>query len=306
MKKRIRKARKIVLYGIVIALMIYGIYYTNNTPCGFYDIANVALAIFIAYPINSFVTAIKDCADNTVWKEQLQMYMRKQMIKKTDTIRISFAYLFRIKVDDKYLLVLNGRGTGKYQPVGGAYKLYEREKQYLKDEFHVSGDNKMPLDSCSKNDYRMFVPAEKLKAFVKRFCATSDREQIENLSREFREELIKTEILSENFGNIKYRYCGRYFTGIEFSRHFQCYELLLADIVEVLLTTEQENKLREMMIMDERYRFATKYEIEHCGIDENAKKYKEEIADHTFKILEETEQYLDRRARSSRIYEFEL
>lgn len=297
-----KKCFRVLLWGILTCIVFGGILYTEKNNISAW---NTLLGIIIAYTAQWCVTAAIDCTDTSVWKEQLRMYMRKQVIKKDDPVRISFAYLFRIKVDGKYLLVPNGRGTGKYQPVGGAYKTTDKEKNYLKTKFYLSEDNKIPVDVSSKNDYRMFVPASKLKAFVRRFDKTVDRELVKNLKREFREELISTGIL--DFREIHYRYCGRHFTNIEFSRHFRCYELLLADVVELLPTPEQEDKLRTLMGNNiEKYYFATKDEIEHCGIVEGTDKLKEVIGDHSFKILEETEQYLKRIRRDKGTYTVDL
>ena len=301
-RKMSKKCFRVLLWGTVTCVVFGGILYTEKNNISAW---NTLLGIVIAYTVQWCVTAIIDCVDNSTWKEQLRMYMRKQIIKKDDPIRISFAYLFRIKVDGKYLLVPNGRGTGKYQPVGGAYKTTNVEKNYLKNSFYLTEDNKIPVDVSSKNDYRMFIPAGKLKAFVRRFDKTKNRELVKNLKREFKEELIVTEIL--DFRKIQYRYCGRHLTNIEFSRHFRCYELLLADIVELLPTPEQENKLRTLINADnDKYYFATKDEIEHCGIVEGTNKLKEVIADHSFKILEETEQYLKRTRRDKGIYKVDL
>lgn len=297
-----KKYSRAVFWGIMTCIVFAGILYTEKNDISAW---NTLLGIIIAYTVQWCVTACIDCADNSTWKEQLRIYMRKQIIKGDDPIRISFAYLFRIKVDGKYLLVINGRGTGKYQPVGGAYKTSDKEKNYLKNNFYLSEDNKIPVDTCSKNDYRMFVPASRLRAFVRRFDKTLDRELVKNLKREFREELVATGIL--DFRKIRYRYCGRHLTSIEFSRHFQCYELLLADIVELLPTSEQEKKLRELLNANsEGYYFATKDEIEHCGIVEGTDNLKENIADHSFKILEETEQYLKKIRKYKGNYKVEL
>lgn len=294
-----KKVIKVLLSGILSCAVFYGMVYTHEKG---FSSWNVLLGIILAYIVEYCVKAIIDCTDNSAWKEQLRIYMRKQIIKKEDIIRVSFAYLFRIKVDGKYLLVLNGRGTGKYQPVGGAYKIMEKEKLYLKNKFAVSEDNKIPVDRSSKNDYRMFVPAVNLKAFVKRFDKTKNRECVRDLKREFQEELINTGIL--DFNKISYRYCGRHIATIEFSRHFRCYELLMADIVELLPTQEQEEQLRALMInQTENFYFATKEEIEHCGIVEGTDNLKEIIGDHSFKILDETEQYLNHKRRDKRIYE---
>lgn len=301
-RKMSKKCIRVAFWGVVTCVVFGGILYAEKNNI---SVLNTLLGILIAYTVQFCVTAIVDCTDNSTWKEQLRMFMRKQIIKKDDPIRISFAYLFRIKVDGKYLLVRNGRGTGKYQPVGGAYKTKNKEKNYLKDNFYLAEDNKIPVDAASKNDYRMFVPASKLKSFVRRFDKTIDRELVKSLEREFREELIATGIL--DFEKIRYRYCGRHFTSIEFSRHFRCYELLLADIVELLPTSEQEDKLRELIKSDSNeYYFATKEEIEHCGIVEGTDNLKEVIADHAFKILEETEQYLKKIRRDKGIYKVNI
>lgn len=304
MEKILEKSVKI-FSGVGITLMILGgIIYTQREEL---SVWNTVLSIAISYAIQFSWIAIGDFTDNTVWKEQLRTYRRKHIIKKDERIRISFAYLFRIQVDGKYLLVQNGRGTGKYQPVGGAYKVHDREKLYLKEKLYVADDDKILLDRSSTNDYRMLVPANNLKKFVRRFDRTFDREYITDLSREFTEELIKTGILDKDFGKVVYRYCGRHYTGIEFSRHFQCYELLMADIVEVQLSPEQEEKLRALMKKtDIRYRFARKKEIKHCGIKEDEGKYTEDIADHTVKILGETEPFLKRIGRDKGIYSFNI
>ena len=301
-KKMNKKIVRIIGWGLLSCGIFAGMLYTEKnslTSC------NTALAILIAYTVEFFVIALIDLTDNSVWKEQLRLYMRKQLIKKDTPIRISFAYLFRIKIDGKYLLVSNGRGTEKYQPVGGAYKTTDKEKIFLKENYYLSEDDKIPMDVSSKNDYRMFVPASKLKDFVRRFDKTIDRELVNNLKREFREELIDTGIL--DFQNISYRYCGRHITTVEFSRHFQCYELLLADIVELIPTIEQEEKLRELTLADSKeYYFATKDEIEHCGIVEGTNMLKETIGDHSTKILEENEQYLKKIKRDKGIYNIKL
>lgn len=81
----------------------------------------------------------------------------------------------------------------------------------------------------------------------------------------------------------------------------------MADVVELLPTREQEDKLRQLMTIESNdYYFATKDEIEHCGIVEGTDKLKEVIADHSFKVLEETEQYLKRRRKDKGIYKVEL
>lgn len=233
----------------------------------------------------------QDFIDIKSWQTDLRKLRRGGELKSNDRLRISFAYLFRIKVDDKYFLVLNNRGTQKYQPVGGAYKFYEEEKIYLRNKFKVSDDEKIKLDERSRNDYRLNVPVKYIRRFIKRFDKTDNRERVNDLSREFNEELIRTCIV--DFENIKYCYCGRHFSKIQYSRHFNCYELLLADIVELELTDEQRCKLRSLMEKEsELYRFVSSKEIKSCGIYEGTDKLIENIGDHAIKILQETENEL--------------
>ena len=46
------------------------------------------------------------------------------LTKRTDYIRFSIAYLYRIQIEDKYLLIKSNRIKDFYQPVGGAYKYF--------------------------------------------------------------------------------------------------------------------------------------------------------------------------------------
>ncbi|MBE7015158.1 MAG: hypothetical protein E7419_08205 [Ruminococcaceae bacterium] len=244
---------------------------------------------------------MQDCTDTSNWKVSLRKLLRGKLISKQSLIRISFAYLYRIQIDGKYLLVKNARGTQKFQPVGGAYKYNETEKDHISKNFCVVDDNKIPIDKCSKQDYRMYVYAKNLKKFVRRFNKTQDRETVKNLSREFQEEMIKTGIV--DFDHIEYRYCGRHFTDVQYSRFFDCYELLLADIIELIPNNEQEIKLRELMDADtDKYIFATDKQISTCGVEENSTNMLEKISDHTIKILQKTEDQLMVKKKEKRKY----
>ena len=226
---------------------------------------------------------------------------RGDFIKNDTLVRISFAYLYRIKVGNKYLLVKNERGTEKYQPVGGVYKLAGNEKIELKNRYQVKDDDKISIDESSRDDYRLRIENKYLRKFMKRFDRGANRERIDNLSREFKEELIDKSIV--NWNCISYRYCGRHITELHWGEHFQCYELLLADIIELLPTPEQESDLRNLMGWpSESYRFATAEEIISLGIDTNSGDLRETIADHTTKIIQENEGKLIKNKSLGKIY----
>ena len=261
--------------------------------------------IALGFSLPGLVNSIQDLLDTTNWKTSQRKLKRGRLIEDSTIIRISFAYLYRIKIGNKYLLVKNERGTGKYQPVGGVYKLLGNEKLELRNRYQVKDDNKIPLDRSSRDDYRLRLENRYLRKFVKRFDRKAEREQIYNLSREFREELIEKGIIS--WSQITYRFCGRHMTELHFGDHFQCYELLLADVVELVPTPEQEADLERLVKQQsDIYRFATADESTSLGADTASGDLRENIADHTLKIIQENEGQLMRISGVGKTYTINL
>jgi len=280
--------------------LIIVLFEINSWPVG-----SSISGLVLGFSLPSLWKSIQDLTDTTEWKTSQRKLKRGDFIKDDTIIRISFAYLYRIKIGDKYLLVKNERGTGKDQPVGGVYKLFGNEKIELKNRYKVKDDNKISIDESSRNDYRLRIENRYLRKFVKRFDCKADRERIDNLSREFREELIDKNIV--NWNHISYRYCGRHITELHWGKHFQCYELLLADIVELLPTPEQEQDLRNLQNQhSENYRFVTAEEISSLGVNTNSGDLRETIADHSAKILQENEGMLISNSNVGKIYDCEL
>lgn len=275
-----------VIILLVLSLILFGIillFEINAWPAG----SSIA-GIILGFSLPALVTSTQDLWDTTNWKTSQRKLKRGHLIEDKTIIRISFAYLYRIKIGNKYLLVKNERGTGKYQPVGGVYKLLGTEKRELRNRYQVKDDNKIPIDESSRDDYRLRLDNKYLRKFVKRFDGKAEREQIYNLGREFREELIEKGIISWN--QITYRFCGRHMTDLHLSNHFQCYELLFADIVELISTPEQESDLKRLVKhQSDIYRFATADEITSLGVDTSSGDLREIIADHTLKIIQENE-----------------
>lgn len=270
----------------LISLICFGaiiLFECNSWPAG----SSIG-GLILGFSFPATVYAIQDLFDTTRWKESQRKLKRGGFITNNTIVRISFAYLFRIKVGNKYLLVKNNRGTEKFQPVGGVYKLKGKEKIELKNLFKVMDDDKIPIDKSSRDDYRLRMESKYLRKFVKRFDGKARRERINNLSREFREELIETGIV--DWTTIKYRFCGRHMTTLCYSEHFQIYELLLADIVELLPNADQEKDLQQLMQQySDAYYCATAAEIDALGIDVATGKLKETIGDHSKKIIQENE-----------------
>lgn len=289
--------------------------------CMFFTIASLILLILsnsFGYTIISTLSGLlfghleqktkssfQDLTDTTNWKKSQRKLERGGFIGKDTYIRISFAYLFRIKIDGKYLLVRNERNTKKFQPVGGVYKMNDSEKNYLSENFNVLDDDKISIDESSRNDYRLRIKNKYLRKFVKRFDSTPNRENLENLSREFKEELVDKQII--NWKKIKYKTCGRHVTEIIYSKHFQIYELLLADVVEIMLTPKQETDRRKMITnTSEYYCFANEKEIASLGVDAKCGLLEETIADHSEKILEINKESLLEIPNAKKEYEVKL
>lgn len=299
---RIRKCIKwaFISLVLVVAMVIFDL---QQCPWGC-SITNI-LGILLGLCLPVFVYAVQDAYDKEDWKISQRHLERANVINEDTDIRISFAYLFRIKIGNDYLLVKNERGTNKFQPVGGVYKFKRSEKRILQNTFHAMDDDKVKIDESSRNDYRLRVKNKYLRKFVKHFDTKAERENVTDLSREFKEELIDTGIL--NWDHIDYRYCGRHISDLHFSKHFQISEVLLADIVELKLTDQQEADLRKLAnTSSDQYRFANAAEIRSLGVNVDSNQLEEVIGDHTVKILEESEANLRKATKTGNIYHVNL
>lgn len=270
----------------VLLLLFFGIIVVFEVNC--WPAGSSIAGIVLGFIVPALMKSIQDLTDTADWKSSQRKLMRDGKIKKDTIIRISFAYLYRIKIGNKYLLVKNERGTGKYQPVGGVYKMLGDEKIELRNRFQAKDDNKIPIDESSRDDYRLRIENKYLRRFIRRFNFVANREHVSNLSREFREELVSKGIV--NWGEISYRYCGRHMTKLKFGEHFQIYELLLADVVELIPNLEQEKDLQKLMMQQsDIYRFVTAEEIKSLGVNTKIGYLTETISDHSNKIIQEND-----------------
>ena len=298
-----KKVLRLIIWITMVSVAVVGNYFCIEKKLVFWE---GVFSMMFPIALGKTVWAIQDLCDTTNWKTSLRKHRRGKLIRNNDLIRISFSYLYRIKIKDKYFLVKNCRNTGKYQPVGGVYKMEGNEKLAIKNLFHVVDDDKIPIDNTSRDDYRLQMESKYLRRFVKRFnCRKAERERIDNVGRELREELIDSGIVK--WKRIKYRFCGRHMTELKFGEHFQIYELLLADIVELLPTPEQENDLIKLMeIESDHYCFATADQITRLGVDTEKNQLYERIGDHTKKIIQENEGQLLKIANTGNVYTIDL
>ena len=171
--------------------------------------------------------------------QSINPFVRKEL-------RISIAYLMRIEVNGKYLLVRNDRGQSGFQPVGGVYRYFYPEGYKELQELGVFTDNNIERDEHSEHDLRCVIEnRSKLLKFLNWF----DREQNRELDpwREFYEELVTTSIVPEAlFRYFQYEKVGVDSCPIKYSEHFKIYEYLYADIFRPKFSDEQLTALKNL------------------------------------------------------------
>lgn len=180
--------------------------------------------------IVAFITFLS----STIFHNRLRLKIYYQsLIRWNKNIRLSCAYLFRIRYNNKYLLIRENR-IDQYQPIGGVYKYYDsfnglKENLELKDEseshFYENGD------------LRLVTTGKHLVKFLDWFDTKKNREI--TVIRELIEELEPSGISIENL--IKQSQIEHLKTvkePITFSTHFQIDELKIFEIFEVKIPKE--------------------------------------------------------------------
>lgn len=162
------------------------------------------------------------------------------------SLRISFSYLVRIKIDDEYILVRNGKKKeenlkNKFQPVGGVYKMLS-PKEICK-KFNLIDDNMK--DSPSDDLRKRLKNPLKIFSLLKWFHS---KEGIEAAPfREFFEELIRPGILPvELFSNAIFNKVDVKKEQIVWSDWNQINEYKIFEIYDLHLNHEQVISLRKL------------------------------------------------------------
>ena len=197
-------------------------------------IACSIIAPIIVFLFDSFLTNIN----------RLKLWYFSKLRYRKKKIRVSMSYIYRIQVNDKYLLVKNSKWD-YFQPVGGVYKVLSEDIGFLKDNFDWGKDPFMKTNEEKRNDLRGTVPMPKLIAFLDWFKTQKNREI--SHWREFFEELIRTGILKiEEFPHFEYRYAGTLLTPIKKSEKWKnCLEILSYDVFDIIPSAEQEEILKK-------------------------------------------------------------
>lgn len=172
-------------------------------------------------------------------RKRIKMYLDVLRFWNKD-IRFSIAYLYRIKIANKYLLI-KGEHIDQYQPVGGVYKVYDSFKE-LETRFEIRFENEVGF--YEDGDLRFFSKGKYVLKILDWFNSRKNREV--SVYREFLEEIITDNILpKEALRNIRIEYVKQIEPRIRFSTNYQKEEILIFDIYEIYLPKEYENLISD-------------------------------------------------------------
>lgn len=257
----LKKFLKVIIIGVVCGAL--SLILADNQDGVSKVVCMVSVALF-----GTMISACYEFIDTH--GQGLKLWFQSQIRYRNKDIRLSVSYLYRIKVQGKYLLVRGNRLRNQFQPVGGVYKYYREAKRFL-DDIQCKGDTRMKNNE-DDDDLRITLQGKQVLKFFDWFLSMKDREY--DPLREFREELIQPGILPEKeFSVIDYRKVYTYKTAIQFSQYMQCNEILYSDIFEIQLNDEQKRILVEKMKeKDGRICWVTEEEIKSLcadGIEKN-------------------------------------
>jgi hypothetical protein len=159
-------------------------------------------------------------------------------------LRLSCSYLYRIKVDD-YFLLIKSRKHDKFQPVGGNFKKNKYSHLFLK-EIEIDEDDKIQNGERTSDDLRLYIHGQQFSRFLNWYNSPKREREI-SYDREFYEELVEPGILPGRlfcYPIVDFR--KQVISRVTYSTYFDCKEIHIYDIVELIPTPNQLNSLREL------------------------------------------------------------
>ncbi|MBN2747338.1 MAG: hypothetical protein JXR34_11485 [Bacteroidales bacterium] len=195
-------------------------------------------------------------------------------------IRVSCAYLYIIKHNDKYLLIKNNH-RDSYQLVGGVFKRNAQSQSFL-DKLEILDDDKLPTSGRNEHDLRLYIKGFQLSKFIKWYKTKNQREI--SYSREFYEELIEPGYLdTRTFPFPTFSFKKRIITPILRKPFFNCHEVLIFDIIELSLDSNQRRAIETLYQQgnSESIKWADIKTIRNEGYDETMRSTPYHVGDHT-------------------------
>jgi len=180
----------------------------------------------------------KSCWEN---RDYLWIFIKSKFYFKK-RIRLSISYIFKIEIDDKYLLI-KGKRIDQFQPVGGVFKTMESFES-IKSELDIQNDNSIKRDGKISKDLRINTPSKNVVKVIKWFQSRKNREIC--VLREFKEELVESGFISSKVLNdFNPEYLKTVNTNILYSTHFQMHELLIYEIYTIVLNTHNKEIIKK-------------------------------------------------------------
>ena len=113
----------------------------------------------------------------------------KSLIHWNKDVRFSIAYLYKIKINDKYLLI-KGSKIEQLQPIGGVYKTCSSFST-IERKLNIIFESEQGF--YERNDLRFCTKGKNIRKVLKWFDSRENREVA--VYREFYEEIIKNNVL---------------------------------------------------------------------------------------------------------------
>lgn len=226
------------------------------------------VASVISVIVGAIITSIVH--NKEYWKIWL-----KTLLSRNNEYRVSFAYLFRIRIEDKYLLI-KGNRINQYQPVGGVYKYFDSFKGKY-DDWEITHEK--DKDFYENGDLRIYIKGKYLNDFIKWIDTNQNREC--DCKREFIEELVHPGYVAlTDLSLVNFEFIKRINSGIHYSKQFKCKEVLIFDVYEVnCLSEDSVAKLQEISKNTNDLVLASVDDIERQCIQVNGVSRK--IGEHT-------------------------
>ncbi|WP_319229969.1 hypothetical protein [Draconibacterium orientale] len=264
-----RIAHTLILAALLIAAFVFNDWQDVNLLWG----AVIATA---AYLIASIIS----------WTLCSRMYLTTifaaLFVKK---LRLSCSYLYKIEIDDKYLLI-KSRKHGKFQPVGGNFKRNKYSTNFL-EKIELHKDDRFTNGNRSSDDLRLFIRGCNLQKYLKWYNASEKQREV-SYDREFYEELVESGYLPNDlfpYPQIDFR--KQIVTPVRYSEHLDCKEVHIYDIVELKPTPQQDEYLRKLMSKGntEQFVWVDTGTIRRRGYERSTQSSRIEITDHAKEIL---------------------
>ena len=148
-------------------------------------------------------------------------------------IHIMCAYLFRVKYQDKYILIKE-QNEKKYHPIGGVYKYYDSFKN-IKENLEIRDE--ISKTSTEENDLKISLKGKYLSQFLDWFATGKNREVL--IIRNFFKDLGSSfDFSMKLLKKSRIEFIKQIKKPIEFSNKYKGDEIIIFDIFELELPPE--------------------------------------------------------------------